>query len=68
MGWNHCRRTCKVGTGRVPFTSLVATKYFKDNGITAEMIYIDGSHEYAGVLSDCAKILGHPQCRRNDVR
>jgi len=38
-----------------PNTSFVAAKYFKANGITAELIYIDGSHEYADVLSDCAE-------------
>jgi SAM-dependent methyltransferase len=36
-----------------PNTSFIASKYFKANNITAELIYVDGSHEYDDVMSDC---------------
>lgn len=36
-----------------PNTSFIAARYFKANEIQAELIYIDASHEYEDVLSDC---------------
>jgi Methyltransferase domain len=36
-----------------PNTSFIAAQFFKANNITAELIYVDGSHEYQDVMSDC---------------
>jgi hypothetical protein len=36
-----------------PNTSFIASKYFKANQITAQLIYVDASHETEDVLSDC---------------
>jgi SAM-dependent methyltransferase len=36
-----------------PNTSFIASKYFKANKITAQLIYVDGSHESEDVMSDC---------------
>lgn len=36
----------------IPNTSLIASRYFKNHKIEAEMIYIDGSHEYDDVCLD----------------
>lgn len=41
-----------------PNTSFIAAKYFKESKITAELIYIDASHEYEDVLSDCREYWG----------
>jgi hypothetical protein len=35
-----------------PNTSLIAARYFANQGIRAELIYIDASHEYEDVLAD----------------
>jgi len=35
-----------------PNTSFIAAKHFQQKGVKAEMIYIDGSHEYEDVLQD----------------
>lgn len=36
----------------IPQTSRIAAKYFRSKGIKAQLIYIDGSHEYDDVLDD----------------
>jgi SAM-dependent methyltransferase len=36
-----------------PNTSFIAAKYFQEQKITADIVYIDGSHEYEDVLQDC---------------
>jgi len=36
----------------IPNTSLIASRYFKNNNIKAELIYIDGSHHYDDVKID----------------
>jgi SAM-dependent methyltransferase len=36
-----------------PNTSFIAAKFFKNTKYTANLIYIDGSHEYTDVISDC---------------
>ena len=36
----------------VPNTSYIAYRYLQDLGISAELIYIDASHEYPDVLAD----------------
>lgn len=36
----------------VPITSTIASKYFKFFNIKADLIYVDGSHDYEDVLSD----------------
>jgi predicted O-methyltransferase YrrM len=36
-----------------PNTSFIAAKYFIETKISADLIYIDASHEYEDVLSDC---------------
>jgi hypothetical protein len=48
----------------VPQTSHIASLWFKKNGITAELIYIDASHEYQDVKDDvneymdiCTKVM-----------
>jgi len=41
-----------------PNTSFIASKYFKANHISADLIYIDASHEYLDVLSDCKEYWG----------
>lgn len=35
-----------------PTTSLIASRYFKSNKITADLIYIDASHDYQDVYLD----------------
>lgn len=35
-----------------PQTSLIAARYFKAAGVSADLIYIDGSHDYDDVLND----------------
>lgn len=35
-----------------PNTSLIASRYFKHNGIKADLVYIDGSHDYFDVYHD----------------
>lgn len=35
-----------------PSTSLIAARYFEKNNIKAELIYIDGSHDYEDVIAD----------------
>ena len=35
-----------------PSTSLIAARYFQKNDIKADLIYIDGSHEYEDVIAD----------------
>lgn len=35
-----------------PTTSTIAAKYFKNNNIQPELVYIDASHEYEDVLCD----------------
>lgn len=36
-----------------PTTSSIASKYFAKKKITAQLIYIDGSHDYKDVSDDC---------------
>lgn len=38
----------------LPTTTTIAAKYFKDNGITAQLIYIDASHDPQDVQLDLA--------------
>lgn len=35
-----------------PSTSLIAARYFEKNNIKADLIYIDGSHDYEDVVAD----------------
>ena len=35
-----------------PSTSLIAARYFEKNDIKADLIYIDGSHDYEDVIAD----------------
>lgn len=41
-----------------PNTSFIAAKYFKESKITADLIYIDASHEYEDVFQDCKEYWG----------
>ena len=36
----------------IPNTSLISARYFSNNDIRAELIFIDGSHDYEDVLLD----------------
>ena len=40
-----------------PTTSSIAAQYFKNNNITANLIYLDGSHEYEDIKSDIKNYL-----------
>jgi hypothetical protein len=41
----------------IPNTSAIASRYFKNNNIKAEIIYIDGSHDEEDVYSDLTNYL-----------